>query len=86
MNPYYITNGPPTNIGDDNGAKDTEYIILTMLSHRISWAFYSPEPNLLDSILMVSQKTSFINGKIIIIKFYAKYVWERMRIIILAAL
>ena len=32
---------------------------------------------------MLSQKTSFINGKIIINKFDSKYTWERMRIAVL---
>ena len=51
-----------------------------MLSHRTYEACDSPEPNSLGSVLMVSQKTSFINGKIMSIKFYLKYIWERMRI------
>ena len=36
---------PDHNIGEYNGAKSTEKHRITMLSHRINKAYYSPEPN-----------------------------------------
>ena len=50
------TNGTPTRIGEF-GAKHRN-IFLTMHLHRTFWVFDNPEPNLLDSKIIIPEKNT----------------------------
>ena len=55
----YTPTAPQPVVRDNNGAKYTENITLTMRLHRIRWACYSPEPNPLDSFVSYHKKTVY---------------------------
>jgi len=59
----YNQRPPDQSVRDNSGAKTPKHT-LTMLSHRMIWAFDNPEPNLLDSQILYHKISKEKNLKI----------------------